>query len=77
MYTAARALTAAAFGCFPISQDARPAVLLNTGVDLLILLGVARDPTVSTLVHRVYLDALPAFIEFRDNSITQTCRSCA
>ena len=51
--TAACALTAAAYGRVPISQDARPAVLLNTGVDLLILLGVARDPTVITLVHRV------------------------
>jgi hypothetical protein len=60
VYIATCALTAAAFGRFP-------AYLLNpnffyAGVDLLILLGVARDWIVSRKIHPVYLYALPPLI---------------
>ena len=60
VYVATCALTAAAFGRFPT-------YLLNpnffyAGVDLLILLGVARDLIVSRKVHPVYLYALPPLI---------------
>lgn len=60
VYVATCALTAAAFGRFP-------AYLLNpnffyAGVDLLILLGVARDWIVSRKIHPVYLHALPPLI---------------
>src|SRR5262245_40309275 len=60
VYVATCALTAAAFGRFP-------AYLLNptffyAGVDLLILLAVARDWMVSRKIHWVYLYALPLLI---------------
>jgi hypothetical protein len=54
------ALTAAAFGRFP--PHLLPPVVFYAGVDLLILLGVARDLIVNKRIHRVYLYALPAFI---------------
>jgi hypothetical protein len=54
------ALTAAAFGRFP--PHLLPPVVFYSGVDLLILLGVARDLIVNRRIHRVYLYALPAFI---------------
>ena len=54
------ALTAAAFGRFPphlLSPD-----VFYAGVDLLVLLGVARDLMVNRRIHPVYLYGLPAFI---------------
>jgi hypothetical protein len=60
MLVATCALTAAAFGRFPASI--LPGYLFYAGVDLLILLGIARDLIVNRSVHRVYLFALPAFI---------------
>jgi hypothetical protein len=54
------ALTAAAFGRFP--PQILPHVVFYSGVDFLILLGVARDLIVDRRVHRVYLYALPLFI---------------
>jgi len=54
------ALTAAGFGRFP--ERILPPYLFYAGVDLLILLGVARDLIVSRAVHRVYLFVLPSFI---------------
>src|SRR6266851_8321672 len=53
-------LTAAAFGRFP--ERLLPPEFFYAGVDLLILLGVARDLIVNRRVHRVYLCVLPAFI---------------
>jgi hypothetical protein len=60
VYVATCALTAAAFGRFP-------AYLLNptffyAGVDVLIVLGVVRDWTVSRKIHPVYVYALPLLI---------------
>lgn len=60
MLVATCALTAAAFGRFP--ERILPGYLLYVGVDLLILLGVARDLIVNRTVHRVYLFVLPLFI---------------
>lgn len=60
------ALTAAAFSRFP--PDPLPALpnVLNlfgyAAMDVLILLGVARDLIVTKRIHRVYLYGLPAFI---------------
>jgi hypothetical protein len=54
------ALTAAAFGRFP--PHLLPPVIFYAGVDLLILLGVARDLIVNRRIHPVYLYGLPAFI---------------
>src|SRR5580658_3013445 len=54
------ALTAAAFGRFP--PQFLPPVVFYAGVDVLILLGVARDLIVNKRIHRVYRYALPAFI---------------
>ena len=60
MLVATCALTAAAFGRFP--ERILASYLFYVGVDLLILLGVARDLIVHHTVHRVYLFVLPAFI---------------
>jgi hypothetical protein len=57
---ATSALTAAAFGRFPVRL--LPRELFYGGVDLLILLGVVRDMIVNQSIHRVYFYALPAFI---------------
>jgi hypothetical protein len=54
------ALTAAAFGRFP--EWLLPGEFFYGGVDLLILLGVARDLLVNRRVHQVYLYTLAAFI---------------
>jgi len=54
------ALTAAGFGRFP--ERILPPYLFYAGVDLLILLGVARDLIVNRAVHRVYLFVLPLFM---------------
>ena len=60
MLVATCALTAAAFGRFP--ESILPPYLFYAGVDLLVLLGVARDLIVNRAVHRVYLFVLPLFI---------------
>jgi len=60
MLVATCALTAAGFGRFP--ERILPGHLFYVGVDLLILLGVARDLIVNRRVHRVYLFVLPLFI---------------
>ena len=52
------ALTAAGWGRFP----QLPNIVFYSGVDFLILLGVARDLMVNRSVHQVYRYALPAFI---------------
>jgi hypothetical protein len=54
------ALTAAGFGRFP--ESILPHYLFYSGVDLLILLGAARDLIVNRAIHRVYLVVLPVFI---------------
>jgi hypothetical protein len=54
------ALAAAGFGRFPAYL--LPPTIFYAGVDLLILLGVARDWIVNGKIHRVYRYALPAFI---------------
>jgi len=54
-------LTAAAFGRFPFS-DAVLSRFFYVGVDLLILLGMARDLIVIRRVHQVYVYALPLLI---------------
>jgi hypothetical protein len=54
------ALTAAGFGRFP--SYLLPSPIFYAGVDLLILLGVARDLIVTRRIHQVYRYALPAFI---------------
>jgi hypothetical protein len=54
------ALTAAGFGRFP--EHILAGYLFYAGVDLLILLGVARDLIVDRRIHRVYLVVLPLFI---------------
>src|SRR5580700_7754235 len=54
------ALTAAAFGRFP--PQLLPPDWFYAGVDVLILLGVARDLIVNRRIHIVYRYALPAFI---------------
>jgi hypothetical protein len=60
MLVATCALTAAGFGRFP--ERILPSHFFYVGVDLLILLGIARDLIVNRTVHRVYLFALPLFI---------------
>jgi hypothetical protein len=60
MLVATCALTAAGFGRFP--ERVMPAYLFYACVDLLILLGVARDLLVNRAIHRVYLFVLPPFI---------------
>jgi hypothetical protein len=62
MLVATCALTAAAFGRLPIPPHVPPAVFFYTCVDLLILLGVARDLVVDRCIHPVYRWALPAFL---------------
>jgi hypothetical protein len=52
------ALTAAGWGRIPLL----PNIVFYSGVDFLILLGVARDLIVTRAVHPVYRYALPAFI---------------
>ena len=51
-------LTSAAFGRFPMI----PLAWAYSGVDALILLGVARDLIINRRIHAVYLYALPALI---------------
>ena len=60
MLVATCALTAAGFGRFP--ESILLPHLFYAGVDLLILLGVARDFIVNRAIHRVYLFVLPLFI---------------
>jgi hypothetical protein len=60
MLIATCVLTAAAFGRFP--ERILPGYLFYAGVDLLILIGVARDLIVDRTIHRAYLFALPVFI---------------
>ena len=60
MLVATCALTAAAFGRFP--ERILPGYLFYGGVDLLILLGVARDLIANRAVHPVYRFVLPPFI---------------
>jgi hypothetical protein len=60
MLIATCALTAAAFGRFP--KWLLPREVFYGGVDLLILLGVARDTIVNRSIHPVYFYVLPAFI---------------
>jgi hypothetical protein len=62
MVIATCALTSAAFGRLPIPFHLRPAVFFYACVDLLIVLGFARDWIVSRRIHPVYLFALPASI---------------
>jgi hypothetical protein len=62
MLVATCALTAAAFGRFPIPAHIRPAVFFYACVDLLILLGAARDLIVIGKAHRVYLVMMISFI---------------
>ena len=54
------ALTSAAFGRFP--PHLLPPIFFYAGVDLLILLGVARDLIVNRRIHPVYVYGLPAFV---------------
>lgn len=54
------ALTAAAWGRLP--ESILPGFWFYSGVDLLILMGAARDLVVTRGVHRVYLIALPLII---------------
>jgi hypothetical protein len=60
MLTATCALTAAGFGRFP--ERILPGYVFYIGVDLLLLLGVARDLFVTRTINRVYLYVLPLFI---------------
>jgi len=60
IFVACCALTAAAFGRFP--EHILPPVLFYGGVDLLILLGVARDLVVNVGLHSVYRYAIPAIV---------------
>ena len=61
MLMATCVLTDAAFGRFPISMVAFN-VCGAIGVDVLILMGVARDLIVNRRVHKVYLYGLPAIV---------------
>ena len=54
------ALTSAAFARFP--PHLMPRYWFFVGVDLLVLLGVGRDPIVDKRVHRVYSIGLPVFV---------------
>jgi hypothetical protein len=60
MLIASCALTAAAFGRFPMPLIRE--AWFYAGVDILIVLGVLRDLIVTRRVHPVYRYALPAFI---------------
>jgi hypothetical protein len=53
-------LTAAAWGRLP--ESVVPGFWFYAGVDLLIMMGVARDLLVNRKIHRVYLVTLPIFI---------------
>ena len=56
------ALTSAAFARFPAYLIPPGYGLFYAGVDLLILLGLARDLIVNRRVHQVYLYTLPCFV---------------
>lgn len=56
------ALMAAAFGRFPIPPGVRALVFFYVAVDLLLLLGVARDLIITRRVHPVYIYSLAAFV---------------
>ena len=60
MLIASCALTAAAWGRLP--ESVLPGFWFYAGVDLLIMMGAARDLLVNRKIHRVYLIALPLFI---------------
>ena len=60
MLIASCALTAAAWGRLP--ESVLPGLWFYAGVDLLIMMGAARDLIVNRKIHRVYLIALPLFI---------------
>ena len=64
------ALTTAAFSRFPtdllpVLPNMLEFIWFYTAVDVLILLGVARDLIVTRRIHRVYLYGLPAFIVYQ------------
>ncbi len=54
------ALTAAAWGRLP--ESVLPGFWFYAGVDLLVMMGAARDLIVNRKIHRVYLIALPVLI---------------
>ena len=60
MLIASCTLTAAAWGRFP--ESVLPGFWFYAGVDLLILMGAARDLIVSRRIHPVYRIALPLFV---------------
>ena len=60
IFLATCALTSAAFGRFP--PHLMPRYWFFVGVDLLVLLGMARDLIVDKRVHRVYAVGLPLFM---------------
>jgi len=60
MLIATCSLTAAAWGRLP--ESVLPGFWFYAGVDLLIIMGAARDFFVNGKIHRVYLIALPLFI---------------
>jgi hypothetical protein len=62
MLVATSALTAAAFGRFPVPPHVRPGVFFYACVDSLVVLGITRDLIVMRRIHAVYLCALPAFV---------------
>jgi hypothetical protein len=55
------ALMAAAIGRFPIPPHVRALTFFYAGVDLLLVLGIARDLTLTKRAHPVYLYGLAAF----------------
>lgn len=64
------ALTTAAFSRFPpdllpVLPNMLEFIWFYAGMDVLILLGVARDLIVTRRIHRVYLYGLPAFIIYQ------------
>jgi hypothetical protein len=60
MLIASSTLTAAAWGRIP--ESVLPGFWFYGGVDLLIVMGAARDLLVNRKIHRVYLIALPLYI---------------
>lgn len=60
IYIATCSLTAAAWGRIP--ESVLPGFWFYAGVDMLLLLGAARDLVLTRHIHRVYLVALPLFI---------------
>jgi hypothetical protein len=60
MLIASCTLTAAAWGRMP--ESVLPGFWFYAGVDLLIMMGAARDLLVNRKIHRVYLIILPLFI---------------